>query len=96
MPKENIHPISQIVAFLDISSNKIFLLSSTIKPSETIEIEGIVYPLCRVEISSASHHFFTGNKSNINNIGSIEKFYNKYKAYNGFNKIKNIDNKNDK
>lgn len=85
MTKKNktIHPEYRTVAFLDTSNNKVFLTGSTVVTNETIKLEdGNTYPVCKVEISSASHHFFTGTKNNFSNVGAVEKFNNKYKKFN--------------
>jgi len=59
--KKGVHPDNyRMVAFKDLSNGQVFLTKSTAKTSETIEIEGSEYPLVKVEISSASHPFYTG------------------------------------
>ena len=59
--KKGIHPEYREVVFQDLSSDFKFLTRSAINTSETIEWEdGNTYPLVKVEISSASHPFYTG------------------------------------
>ena len=61
--KKGIHPEYKPVVFQDASANYSILTRSTIKSSDTIEWEdGKTYPLVRLEISSASHPFFTGKQ----------------------------------
>jgi large subunit ribosomal protein L31 len=79
--KEGIHPEYREVVFQDTSSGFKFLTRSTIKTSETIKWEdGNTYPLVKVEVSSASHPFFTGQKLLVDTAGRVEKFNKRYKA----------------
>lgn len=77
--KKDFHPKYQPVVFKDISSDFAFLTRSNIKTDETIKWEdGNEYPLYKVEISSASHPFFTGKNTLIDTTGRVEKFMKKY------------------
>ncbi|MEJ2615051.1 MAG: type B 50S ribosomal protein L31 [Ignavibacteriaceae bacterium] len=77
--KKGIHPDYRPVVFQDVSADFTFLTRSTIKTSETIEWEdGNTYPLVRLEISSASHPFFTGKQKLVDTAGRVEKFKRKY------------------
>ena len=77
--KKGIHPDYRPVVFQDASANYSFLTRSTIKSSDTIEWEdGKTYPLVRLEISSASHPFFTGKQKLVDTAGRVEKFKKKY------------------
>ena len=61
--KEKIHPKVNTVVFKDISCDYTFLGESTLDSKETIQWEdGKTYPVIKVEISSASHPFFTGKQ----------------------------------
>lgn len=51
-----------------------FLMSSTVNTKETGTYEGKEYPLIHVEISSASHPFYTGNEKVLDTAGRVEKF----------------------
>lgn len=54
--KKGIHPESyRLVAFKDMSNDDIFISKSTIETKETIEVNGIEYPLVKLEISRTSH-----------------------------------------
>ena len=74
--KKDIHPKEyRPVIFLDNSNEKMFLISSTIKTTETGKFtDGKEYPMYRVEISSASHPFYTGNEKVMDSAGRVEKF----------------------
>jgi len=77
--KKEIHPEYREVVFQDTSSGAKFLTRSTMKTSETTEFEGKTYPVVKVEVSSASHPFFTGKKMLVDTAGRVEKFNKKYK-----------------
>jgi len=78
--RKDIHPQYQEVVFLDTSSDFKFLTRSTIRAKETIKWEnGKEYPLVKVEISSASHPFYTGKKIFVDTAGRVEKFQQKYR-----------------
>lgn len=77
--KKGIHPDYKPVVFQDASANFSILTRSTIKTSDTIQWEdGNTYPLVRLEISSASHPFFTGKQKLVDTAGRVEKFKKKY------------------
>jgi large subunit ribosomal protein L31 len=77
--KQGIHPEYRPVVFQDASVDFAFLTRSTIKTSDTIEWEdGKTYPLVKLEISSASHPFFTGKQKLVDTAGRVEKFKRKY------------------
>ncbi len=77
--KKDIHPEYRKVVFLDTSSGFKFLSGSTKDSEETIEWEdGNTYPLIRVEISSASHPFYTGTQKADRVGGRVDRFKKKY------------------
>ena len=77
--KKNIHPKYDFVVFKDIASDFSFLTRSTKSSSETVKWEdGNEYPVINVEISSASHPFYTGKQKLVDTAGRIEKFRRKY------------------
>ena len=79
--KKDIHPKNyREVIFVDITSGEEFLLDSTVETIETGTYGGKEYPLYRIEISSASHPFYTGIKKNIDTAGRVEKFKARQKA----------------
>lgn len=78
--KKDIHPEYKEVVFQDTSSDFTFLTKSTMSSSETIKWkDGNTYPLIKVEVSSASHPFYTGKKLFVDTAGRVEKFNRKYK-----------------
>ncbi len=78
--KKDIHPDYHPVVFHDSASGFEFLTQSTMSSDETIKwSDGNTYPLIKVEISSASHPFFTGKKLFVDTAGRVEKFNKKYK-----------------
>ena len=78
--KKDIHPEYNEVVFLDTTSDFKFLTKSTMTSKETIKWEdGNEYPLIKVEVSSASHPFYTGKKIFLDTAGRVEKFNGKYK-----------------
>ena len=77
--KAGIHPEYRKVVFQDLSSDFSFLTRSTIETSETIKWEdGEEYPLVKVEISSASHPFYTGKHKVLDSGGRVDKFKQRY------------------
>lgn len=78
--KADIHPDYNEVVFQDISTGETFLTRSTIKSknNETLSVDGKDYPLVRVEVSSASHPFYTGKQTLVDTEGRVEKFKQKY------------------
>lgn len=74
--KKDIHPKEyRDVIFHDNSSGHSFLIPSTINTKETGKFtDGKTYPLANVEISSASHPFYTGNEKLLDSAGRVEKF----------------------
>lgn len=77
--KKDLHPKINTVVFKDISCDFQFLGNSTLTSKETVKWEdGKEYPLIKVEISSASHPFFTGKQRLLDTEGRVDKFKKKY------------------
>jgi len=77
--KADIHPKYSPVVFQDVTSNFSFLTRSTLTSKDRIKWEdGEEYPLVKVEISSASHPFYTGKQKLIDTSGRIDKFKKRY------------------
>ena len=78
--KADIHPEYKDVVFQDISTGETFLTRSTLEKTsgETITLDGNEYPLVRIEVSSASHPFYTGQQTIVDTEGRVEKFRKKY------------------
>ena len=76
--KNDIHPKYRDVVFKDAASGTLFLTRSSVQTGETVEYEGKTYPLFQVEISSASHPFYTGKQQIVDTTGRVERFRKKY------------------
>lgn len=80
--RKGIHPENyRLVAFRDMSNEDVFITKSTAETNETIEVEGVDYPLIKLEISRTSHPFYTGKHKLIDSAGRIDKFKNKYAKF---------------
>ena len=80
--KANIHPDNyRLVAFKDMSNEDAFITKSTVNAKETIEVDGVEYPLVKLEISRTSHPFYTGKSKLVDTAGRIDKFKNKYSKF---------------
>ncbi|CAJ0688816.1 MAG: type B 50S ribosomal protein L31 [Ralstonia sp.] len=76
--KEGIHPNYREVVFQDMSSDFKFITRSTIQTKEMITLDGKEYPLAKIEVSSESHPFYTGQQKVLDTAGRVEKFRNKF------------------
>jgi len=80
--KEGIHPKNyRLVAFKDMSNEEVVITKSAASTKETIEIDGVTYPLFKLEISSSSHPFYTGKMKLVDTAGRVDKFMNRYKKH---------------
>lgn len=80
--KKDIHPENyRLVAFKDMSNDETFICRSAADTRETIEIDGVEYPLIKMEISSTSHPFYTGKMKLVDTAGRIDKFRSKYAKF---------------
>ena len=78
--KKDIHPEYREIVFWDTQADTKFLTKSTMTSDETIKMEdGNEYPVIKIEVSSASHPFYTGKKIFLDTAGRVEKFNQKYK-----------------
>ena len=77
--KKDIHPSNyREVVFKDMSCEEIFITRSTVAAKETIEVDRKEYPLVKLEITSASHPFFTGKQKLVDTAGRVDKFRSRY------------------
>lgn len=77
--KTGIHPDYHPVVYRDASADFAFLTRSTATPAATVVWEdGNTYPVIDVEVSSASHPFYTGNARVVDTAGRVEKFRRRY------------------
>jgi len=74
--KKEIHPQNyRPVLFIDNSNGAEFIISSTVATKDTGKAkDGLEYPVYRLEISSASHPFYTGKEKTLDTAGRVEKF----------------------
>jgi len=80
--KSGAHPDYAPVVFRDLASGEMFLTRSTVSSSKTVEWEdGNSYPVIDVEISSASHPFYTGKQRIMDSAGRVEKFNQRFKNF---------------
>jgi large subunit ribosomal protein L31 len=80
--RKGIHPDNyRLVAFKDMSNEDVFITKSTADTRETIEVDGVSYPLVKLEISRTSHPYYTGKSKLVDTAGRIDKFKNKYKKF---------------
>ncbi len=80
--KKGIHPEDyRLVVFKDMSNEHTFITKSTAKTKDTIEIDGVTYPLVKLEISNTSHPFYTGKMKLVDSAGRVDKFMNRYKKH---------------
>ncbi|ODS64571.1 MULTISPECIES: type B 50S ribosomal protein L31 [unclassified Arenimonas] len=77
--KADIHPNYKEVVFQDLSSDFAFLTRSTLSSKETVKWEdGNEYPLIKIDISSASHPFYTGKQKVMDTGGRVDRFRKRY------------------
>jgi large subunit ribosomal protein L31 len=77
--KDGIHPDNyRLVVFKDMSNEETFITRSCVNTKDTIDIDGQEYPLVKLEISSASHPFYTGKMKLVDTAGRVDKFRNRF------------------
>ena len=87
--KKDIHPKNyRLVAFKDMSNDHVFITRSAVNTKETIEIDGVTYPVYKMEISNTPHPFYTGKMKLVDTAGRVDKFMSRYQ--------KHYDKKNNK
>jgi len=80
--KKGIHPENyRMVAFKDMSNEDVFLTRSTVNTKETLNVDGVDYPLVKLEISRTSHPYYTGKTKLVDTAGRIDKFKTKYAKF---------------
>ena len=78
--KTGIHPENyRLVAFKDMSNDEVFITRSCANTKETLVVDGVEYPVVKVEISNTSHPFYTGKMKLVDTAGRVNKFYQRYK-----------------
>lgn len=77
--KQSIHPDYRPVVFRDQAAGYSFLTRSTASSGQTVEWEdGHTYPVIDVEVSAASHPFYTGDSRVVDTAGRVERFNRRY------------------
>ena len=80
--KKGLHPENyRPVVFKDMSNDDIFITRSTVAAKETIEIDGVTYPLVKLEITNTSHPFFTGKQKLVDTAGRVDKIMRRYSKH---------------
>jgi len=79
--RKGIHPNYREVLFHDTNANAYFVIGSTIQTSNTKEYEGKQYPYVTLDISSASHPFYTGEIRQASNEGRIANFNKRFARF---------------
>lgn len=72
--KKDIHPKTHKAIFRDPSAGKDFILTTTMTSDEKEKVDGVEMPVIRLDVSSASHPFFTGKQNLVDTSGRVEKF----------------------
>ncbi len=80
--RKDIHPAYQQVLFHDTNADVYFLIGSTIQTKQTKEYQGQVYPYVTLDISSASHPFYTGEVRQAINEGRVASFNKRFARFN--------------
>ena len=78
--KQDIHPDYHPVVFVDTGAEFEFTSRSTMRSKEVRKIDGVDHFVIRLDISSASHPFFTGQKQFVDTEGRIDKFQKRFGA----------------
>lgn len=80
--KKGIHPDKyRLVAFKDMSNEEVFITKSAAPSKEKITLDGVEYPLIKLEISNTSHPFYTGKMKLVDTAGRVDKYMNRYKKH---------------
>ena len=80
--KKDIHPKNyRIVAFKDMSNDHVFLCRSAVNTKETLVVDGVEYPVYKMEISNTSHPFYTGKMKLVDTADRVDKFMQRYARY---------------
>ncbi|WP_437889688.1 type B 50S ribosomal protein L31 [Phytobacter sp. V91] len=81
--KPDIHPYYRTVVFHDTSANEYFKVGSTIKTDREIELDGKTWPYVTLDVSSASHPYYTGKQKVVGNEGSAARFQQRFGRFIG-------------
>lgn len=76
--KKGIHPQYQKIAFHDTSVDKYFIVGSTLETTKTVKLDGVTYPYHPLDVSSASHPYYTGKQNIKTQDGRVAKFNSRF------------------
>ena len=76
--RDGIHPEYRTVVFRDTASGATYRTRSTVATDQTIDLDGETLPVVTVEISAASHPFWTGTQRVLDTAGRVERFHQRY------------------
>lgn len=79
--RPEIHPEYQEVLFHDTNADAYFIIGSTLKPQQTKKYQGKIYPYMTLDISSASHPFYTGEQRQASNEGRVASFNKRFARF---------------
>jgi large subunit ribosomal protein L31 len=80
--RKDTHPKTyRLVAFKDMSNGTTFITKSTATSRENTTIDGVEYPLIKLEISNTSHPYYTGKMKLMDTTGRVDKFMSRYKDH---------------
>ena len=79
--KQGIHPENyRLVAFKDMSNDTVFIARSCATTKDTLVVDGVEYPVVKVEISNTSHPYYTGKVKLVDTTGRVDRCYQSYKT----------------
>jgi large subunit ribosomal protein L31 len=76
--KPDTHPDYHDVIFIDTATGTEWTTRSTMTSKNTREVDGVQVPVVKLEISSASHPFWTGTMREVDADGKIDRFRRRY------------------
>ncbi|NBR82410.1 MAG: type B 50S ribosomal protein L31 [Flavobacteriia bacterium] len=80
--RKDIHPDNyRLCVFKDMGTGDQFITRSCANTRDTVEVDGVEYPLVKMEISGYSHPFYTGKKKLVDTAGRVDKFRNRYAKF---------------
>ncbi|PIJ50610.1 50S ribosomal protein L31 [Erwinia sp. OLTSP20] len=79
--KAGIHPEYRTVVFHDTSADAYFKVGSTIRTTRTIELDGETYPYVTLDVSSASHVYYTGKQKDLTREGRAARFNQRFAGF---------------
>lgn len=75
--KKETHPEMNHVIFVDSSNSSEYITMSTATSEETRDIDGVPHFIVRMEVTSSSHPFYTGEQRFVDSTGQVEKYQKK-------------------